>query len=153
MSPQTFGKFNSFKRLVESKIISKSDRSLCLAASDQADKVTFLLKHSQICLRTLKLQILTEINILIISVIKIFELLSTTKLTIGVTPGSGGKMQFIPRSKSWKHSCSPGEGQVHAQSQVRMEILCMLTPILHGLKFVPSNLFHINIFCKHCKML
>lgn len=126
MSPQTFGKFNSFKRLVESKIISKSDRSLCLAASDQADKVTFLSKYSQICLRTLNIRILIESNILI-SVIKIFELFSTTKLTIGVTPGSGGKMQFIPRSKSWKHSCSPGEGQVHAQSQVRMEIICMLT--------------------------
>ena len=39
LSPQQLGKFNSFKKLVESKIISKSDRSLCHASPDQSDKV------------------------------------------------------------------------------------------------------------------
>ena len=39
LSPQQFGKFNSFKRLVESKIISKSDRSLCPALAEQKEKV------------------------------------------------------------------------------------------------------------------
>ena len=42
LSPQ-IGKFSSFKKLVESKIISKSDRSLATVTGDNGDKVSMFL--------------------------------------------------------------------------------------------------------------
>ena len=61
LSPQ-IGKFSSFKKLVESKIISKSDRSLATVTADNSDKVCMvgLVKYKQQITQIIKGQNIDE---------------------------------------------------------------------------------------------
>ena len=96
LSPQQLGKFNSFKKLVESKIISKSDRSLCHASSDQSDKVRGTNQRS--LLR---------------------ETYYSDCLYWQCQPSSiGTYFKHKQGYRSWKCASTFGEGQIHAKLEV-----------------------------------